>query len=200
MVMMVTDTTPTRCVYLNETFEKLKKNKMYTEKEFVNIVRFTPGAKIIHKIGKIYLLSVKYQSACAALFDIDTVDWCIARSKYHWNEYISNRGNKQYFIVDFNNVNNYTNHDEYNFSFIGFTVDKDGDIYAAHARNDKNLLTERNTKGESLFERILEKKGLYDFVINNGMKKEAEEETLSMIPVYFLIGAIILASLTLFIR
>ena len=200
MVMMVTDTTPTRCVYLNETFEQLKKNKMYTEKEFVNIVRFTPGVKIIHKIGRIYLLSVKYQSACASLFDIDTVYWCIARSEYQWKEYITNRGNKQYFIVDFNNINNYVSHDEYNFSFIGFTVDNDGNIYAAHARNDKNLLTERNTKGERLFERILKKKGLYDFVINDGMKKKEKVEEASMIPVYFLIGAIILASLTLFIR
>ena len=173
---------------------------MYTEKEFVSIVRFTPGAKIIHKIGKIYLLSVKYHSACASLFDIDTVDWCIARSKYHWNDYIANNGNKQYFIVDFNNVDNFVNYDEYNFSFIGFTVDNDGNIYAAHARNDKNLLSECNTKGEKLFEQILKKKGLYDFVFNDVMKKKEKVEEASMMPVYFLIGAIILASLTLFIR
>lgn len=171
---------------------------MYTENEFVDLVKSLYGARIIKSHNKVYLVEVTNQHACDKLFNRETIDWCIARSKSHWNEYITNPGNKQYFIVDFKNVDsNRTN--DYNYSFIGFTVDKKGNIYAAHARNDKNLLGYTMTNGDKLFEHCLKEKGLYQYVIKDKMKENVEDRA-SMLPFYFLVSSILLAMCSLLIR
>jgi len=171
---------------------------MYTEKEFFYLVNELNGAKILKANNGIYLIKVNNHSACKKLFDRHTIDWCIARSKAHWNDYVENPGNKQYFIVDFNNINSlYEN--KYNYAFIGFTVNKNGDIYAAHARNDKNLLGYTTAGGEILFERCLKENGLYKYVIEDKMKDDAECQA-SMFPFYFLVSAILLAMCSLFIK
>ena len=171
---------------------------MYTEREFVDLVKNLSGAKILKSHNKVYLLEVTKQYACDKLFNRKTIDWCIARSKSHWNDYITNPGNKQYFIVDFNNVDsNRTN--DYNNSFIGFTVNNKGDIYAAHARDDKNLLVYSMVNGDRLFEHCLKEKGLYKYVIEDKMKDNVECQA-SMFPFYFLVSSILLAMCSLLIR
>ena len=171
---------------------------MYTEREFVDLVNSLSGVKILKSHNGVYLINVTKQSACDTLFNRETIDWCIARSKSHWNDYITNPGNKQYFIVDFNNVNS-NNGSKYNYSFIGFTVNNKGDIYAAHARNDKNLLGFSMINGERLFEHCLKEKGLYKYVIEDGMKDNAECQA-SLLPFYFLVGSILLAMCSLLIK
>jgi hypothetical protein len=171
---------------------------MYTEREFVDLVKNLSGAKILKSDNKVYLLEVTKQYACGKLFNRKTIDWCIARSKSHWNDYITNPGNKQYFIVDFNNVNSNRAND-YNNSFIGFTVNNKGDIYAAHARDDKNLLGYSMINGDRLFEHCLKEKGLYKYVIEDKMKDNVECQA-SMLPFYFLVSSILLAMCSLLIK
>jgi len=171
---------------------------MYTEREFVDLVKSLYGARIIKSHNRVYLINVTRQSACDKLFNRDTINWCIARSKSHWDSYITTPGNNQYFIVDFNNVNSSYSRN-YNHSFIGFTVNNKGDIYAAHARDDKNLLGYTTTDGERLFERCLKEKGLYKYVIEDKMKDNVVSQA-SMFPFYFLISSILLAMCSLLIK
>ena len=171
---------------------------MYSEEDFVEFIHKTFGVKLLYQSGKIYVIKVTSHDACKKLFDRDTIDWCIARSEKHWDDYVSHPGNKQYFIVDFNHVNTPKNSVGYNNAFIGFTINKDGEIYAAHARDDRNLLRLEIVSGKREFESILQKKGLYDFVIKNKMK--GEEDGHAMLPVYFLVGSILLAMCSLLIK
>jgi len=171
---------------------------MYTEREFVDLVKNLYGARIIKSHNSVYLISVTRQSACDKLFNRKTIDWCISRSKSHWDSYITTPGNKQYFIVDFKNVDSNRAND-YNYSFIGFTIDNKGDIYAAHARDDKNLLGYSMVNGDRLFEHCLKEKGLYKYVIEDKMKDNVECQA-SMFPFYFLVSSILLAMCSLLIK
>ena len=169
---------------------------MYNEENFVKFIQNTFGVKIQYQKNSVYLVRVMTYKVCKRLFDRSTINWCIARSESHWNEYITKPENNQYFIVDFGNIDSPDSR-KYNYSLIGFTINKKGDIYAAHARNDDNLL-ERNFRGVSKFETAIKEKGLYDYIIKNKMKDE--QSVCSMLLVYALVGAILLALCSLLIR
>ena len=171
---------------------------MYSEEDFVKFANETFGVKILCRVGKVYLIRVKFHEDCKKLFDRKDIDWCIAQSEKHWDEYITHPGNKQYFIVDFSHTHDLKGSDGYNNAFIGFTLNKHGEIYAAHARDDKNLLHYDYLTGVRDFEKILKEKDLYDFVIKNKMKNA--ENTYAMAPVYFLVGSILLAMCSLLIK
>lgn len=171
---------------------------MYSEEEFVKYVNDTFGVKLLYHVNKVYLIRVKSHEVCKKLFDRKDIDWCIAQSEKHWDEYITHPGNKQYFIVDFNHTHDLKGSAGYNNAFIGFTLNKEGEIYAAHARDDKNLLHYDYFTGVRDFEKILKEKSLYNFVIENKMR--GEEEAYAMVPVYFLVGSILLAMCSLLIK
>ena len=171
---------------------------MYSEEEFVKYVNDTFGVKLLYHTNRVYLIKVTSHKVCKKLFDRKDIDWCIAQSEKHWDDYITHPGNKQYFIVDFNHANDLKGSAGYNNAFIGFTLNKEGEIYAAHARDDKNLLHYDYFTGVRDFERILTEKGLYDFVIKNKMKNA--EDAYAMVPVYLLVGSILLAMCSLLIK
>lgn len=58
--------------------------------------------------------------------------WCIVRDESYFNSYTGD-GNKQYFLYDFS----YDSSD--NESMIGFTIDRNGEHYAAHYKNDDEV-------------------------------------------------------------
>lgn len=161
---------------------------MFTEKDFVKKAPNLKGLSILYNSNGIYLIKVNNFSTCHTLFDRPTISWCIAQRISHWESYVSDPGNEQYFIIDFNNTEG--KGEDYNYSLIGFTKDKNN-IVAAHARNDDNLLV--TDDGISLFDKHLKRIGLYDKVY--GITKSD-----SMVPVYFLIFAIIACLCTIFIR
>ena len=77
---------------------------MYSEEEFVKYVNDTFGVKLLYHTNRVYLIKVTSHKVCKKLFDRKDIDWCIAQSEKHWDDYITHPGNKQYFIVDFNPV------------------------------------------------------------------------------------------------
>ena len=148
---------------------------IYNKDEFLQFVKCLKNTKVLYDKNNIVILRVKTYNDCKALFGNDkTINWCIANSRCHWDEYIGNHSfTKQYFIIDFNHVNDkpmiegYGNR-EYIYSMIGFTTRFFvWNLTAAHARNDKNLLEETyggNNDKILLFKRILKEKGIHKFV------------------------------------
>jgi len=62
---------------------------------------------------------------------LGTSNWCISRESYYFEDYSKN--NNQYFIYDFNNET------PENLSLIGITLFKNGNLKAAHDKNDYSL-------------------------------------------------------------
>ncbi len=173
----------------------------YTEQEFVNLIAQLGGAKIIYSKDGIYLIKVDDFYTCHKLFYKQTIHWCIAREQYHWDEYVKIPGNRQYFIVDFNHVEDAEQTTEGDRAFIGFTYDKNNKLYAAHSRSDRNLNNHHyyDDDYELDFNIILKKKHLYNFIVKRGMTapQATYDSEASMIPVYVLIITILLAMCTL---
>lgn len=173
----------------------------YSEEEFVNLLsRY--GVEIIYNKNKVYLIRVRDFFVCRKLFDKPTLHWCIAQHEEHWNEYVKNPGNKQYFIVDFNHVEDAPQTTEGDRAFIGFTYDKNNNLYAAHSRSDLNLMNNHYYGDDYVmdFHVALKRKHLYDFIVKRGMTtpQAVYEGEASMIPVYVLIITILLIMCTLF--
>ena len=165
----------------------------YTEQEFVNLIAQLGGAKIIYSKDGIYLIKVDDFYTCHKLFYKPTIHWCIAREQIHWDDYVKIPGNRQYFIVDFNHVEDAEQTTEGDRAFIGFTYDKNNKLYAAHSRSYYDDDYELD------FNIILKKKHLYNFIVKRGMTnpQAAYDSEASMIPVYVLIITILLAMCTL---
>lgn len=175
---------------------------MFKKEEFLKSVKdYCPNTKVLYDRNNIVLVQVESFADCHFLFDKKTIDWCIARSNSHWCDYVAKPFHKQYFIVDFNHINDENHGTEYNRSLIGFTT-KRGDLYAAHARNDANLLSESDKKYNGLhpFEKILKDKGLYDFVIKNGFKDKPSLFDSGMWLFWLLVLGILLCMTSMFFR
>lgn len=184
---------------------------MYSENYFLDIVNSTRDIEIIYSKNKVYIIRVKSFKACNRLFCNEvtgcTVNWCIANHTHHWYDYVEHPDNYQYFIVDYNHIND-EDRDSHNESLIGFTLDKHNNLYAAHARNDDNLLLTSSRTKEYIFYDILKQKKLYDFVVKYNMSTEKMQEKLkekkdrqaSLVPFYIAVGLILLIMCTLFIR
>lgn len=140
-----------------------------TPEEFVKKVDSMRGAEVLYCYEGIVIIKVNTFEACEELFNTKTISWCIAQSEHHWNQYVKSKRNKQYFIVDFNNITS-DDRNKSNEAFIGFTIDDEGGeyiLYAAHAKNDTALLniTYKRLKGIHPFEEILKQKKIYNFVM-----------------------------------
>ena len=149
---------------------------IYNKDNFLQFVKCLQNTKVLYDKNNIVIIRVKTYNDCKALFGNDeTINWCIANSKFHWDEYIGDHPfAKQYFIIDFDHVNDspmikgYGNR-EYVYSMIGFTTKLLAcNLVAAHARNDMCLLDTYSGK-ELIFERVIKEKGIYKF-IRNGFK------------------------------
>lgn len=98
-----------------------------------------PSTRIVYKgdngYGACAIIQVKSFSDCHKLFHKRT-NWCIADSENYWKKYAGEQTNSsQFFII------NFVLDDTDIFKLIGFTV-KSNIIFAAHAQNDANLLTQ----------------------------------------------------------
>ena len=172
---------------------------------FLNsVAKFCPDTKVLYDKNNIVVIKVSSFDDCNRMFHIDSIDWCIARSKSHWNDYVGKPNQSQYFIIDFNDINS-KDRTKYNQSLIGFTL-VDESLMAAHARNDRNLLdsSEKVYSGYHPFEQILMEKGIYNFVIKQKMKGSPTDAKSTkndgMWLVWMLIGLILLAMCTLLFK
>ena len=76
---------------------------MFKREEFLKYVNgYCPNTKVLYDRNNIVILKVDSYEDCHNLFDKKTIDWCIARSNTHWNDYVAKLYHKQYFIIDFN--------------------------------------------------------------------------------------------------
>jgi hypothetical protein len=149
---------------------------------------------VIYDKNNIVIIKVSSFSDCNRIFCHKTIKWCIANQEYHWNDYVGKAGHEQFFIIDFNKINETPGTKDYNLSLIGFTL-KDGKLYAAHARNDDGLLDglKKDKTGYHPFEMVLKNKGLYNFVIKRKMKGgDNESENNGIIAVILVIVLILL--------
>lgn len=172
-----------------------------SKENFLKHVNKLSDTKILYNKDNIVIIEVKSFNDCNSMFCIDSVNWCIAHRKNHWDGYVGKPNQHQYFIIDFNDINS-INKTKYNLSLIGFTLN-DGELMAAHARNDKSLLDNisKYNSGHHPFEQILMEKGIYDFVIKHKMKGGPTDCNSSkndgMWLIWMLIGLILLAMCTL---
>jgi len=88
------------------------------------------GIEKIHDANNAVSFEVTTYEQCKAL---GTTSWCIVRDEDYFNQYVHERGNRQYIIYDFNKLSTDIQ------SMIGFTVEENGDIYAEHWKNDDSI-------------------------------------------------------------
>jgi len=156
-----------------------------TKKLFLHEIKHNcHNTTVIYEKGNILLIKVCSFYDCHHLFDYKDINWCVAHNSYHWNEYVGSPDCKQFFIIDFDNINNKSNTKEYNLSLIGFTYKKD-ELYAAHARNDAPL--------KKAFKDIIKEKGLYELFY----KKEKLNSSMILIAIGIVAFVIFMAYLVL---
>lgn len=87
------------------------------------------GVKIISQADDILIVQIEDYEQSKLL---GSSSWCIVRDESYFNSY-TDGGNKQYFLFDFSKDS------ADNESMIGFTIDIDGEHYAAHYKNDDGV-------------------------------------------------------------
>lgn len=87
------------------------------------------GVQIISESDDILIIEIENYEQSKLL---GSSSWCIVRDESYFNSYTED-GNKQYFIYDFS----YESSD--NNSMIGFTLDAEGEHYAAHYKDDDEV-------------------------------------------------------------
>lgn len=87
------------------------------------------GVQIISESDDILIVEIENYEQSKKL---GSSSWCIVRDEAYFNSYTGD-GNKQYFIYDFS----YESSD--NNSMIGFTLDAEGEHYAAHYKDDDEV-------------------------------------------------------------
>jgi len=175
--------------------------------DFLDAVSKLENTEVLYDKDGIVIVRIKAWHDCNVLFDRDSIHWCIARNESHWIDYVAKPFTKQYFIVDFNKINNEDDFEEFDTALIGITVSA-GEITFAHSRSDYDLVSRSSGKprewGKMIhsLEHILEEKGIYDFVVKNGFKekKVGDNNEHSLFGVWFVILVIMffmtLAALT----
>lgn len=93
------------------------------------------GAKIISQSDDILIVEIENYEQSKIL---GSSSWCIVRDQSYFNSYTED-GNKQYFLYDFSLESSD------NASMIGFTIDCDGDHYAAHYKDDEEINQDEQT-------------------------------------------------------
>ena len=92
------------------------------------------GVQIISESDDILIIEIDNYEQSKLL---GSSSWCIVRDESYFNSYTGD-GNKQYFIYDFS----YESSD--NNSMIGFTLDAEGEHYAAHYKDDDEVNENEN--------------------------------------------------------
>ena len=93
------------------------------------------GARIISEADDTLIIEIDdYQQSKL----LGSSSWCIVRDESYFNSYTED-GNKQYFLYDFSLDS------ADNASMIGFTLDRHGDHYAAHYKDDDEINQDEET-------------------------------------------------------
>jgi hypothetical protein len=93
------------------------------------------GARIISEADDTLIIEIEdYQQSKL----LGSSSWCIVRDESYFNSYTED-GNKQYFLYDFSLDS------ADNASMIGFTLDRNGDHYAAHYKDDEEVNQDEET-------------------------------------------------------
>jgi len=93
----------------------------------------TPACDVVFDDGNIVILQVKnYKDSNTLCYG--RTSWCITSSEGQWKNYVSGKGNKQYFFFDFSKPEK----DE--LAHIGFTVSDTNGFHAAHSTSDANMM------------------------------------------------------------
>jgi len=93
----------------------------------------TPKAEVIFNEGNVVILNVKSYGDSNTLC-YGRTSWCITSSESQWKNYVSGKGNKQFFFFDFSKPEK----DE--LAHIGFTISDANGFYAAHTTSDASLM------------------------------------------------------------
>ena len=114
--------------------QALKEKYSWNKEDLLSFVsNNTPSADVIFDDGNIVILNVKnYKDSNALCYG--RTSWCITSSESQWKNYVSGKGNKQFFFFDFSKPEK----DE--LAHIGFTISDKNGFYAAHSTSDSSLM------------------------------------------------------------
>ena len=99
--------------------------------------------QVVFDENNVVMLQVPSFKSSKALCGSGRTSWCLTRQESYFNDYVSNKKAKQFFVFDFNKAEN----DE--LSHIGFTVHKTNGITNAHSTTNQSLMgdiTYKNTR------------------------------------------------------
>lgn len=114
--------------------QALKEKYAWNKEDLLSFVaNNTPKAEVIFNEGNVVILNVKSYSDSNTLC-YGRTSWCITSSEGQWKNYVSGKGNKQYFFFDFSKPEK----DE--LAHIGFTMSDANGFYAAHSTTDQSLM------------------------------------------------------------
>lgn len=114
--------------------QALKEKYAWNKEDLLSFVaNNTPKADVIFNEGNIVILHVKNYSDSNTLC-YGRTSWCITSSDSQWKNYVSGKGNKQFFFFDFSKPEK----DE--LAHIGFTISDTNGFYAAHSTSDASLM------------------------------------------------------------
>lgn len=112
----------------------LKEKYAWNKEDLLSFVaNNTPKAEVIFNEGNVVILNVKsYDDSNRLCYG--RTSWCITSSDGQWRNYVTNKGNKQYFFFDFSKPEK----DE--LAHIGFTISDTNGFHAAHSTSDASLM------------------------------------------------------------
>lgn len=115
---------------LNKTLEKFINFLNNFSHGAISSKAFETDSQSVYDFDNILILKVNDFETSNKL---GSTSWCISRQKHYFNSYVTEEGNYQFFIYDFNkDAKN-------NESMIGITLHKDGTHEAAHLKDDREL-------------------------------------------------------------
>ena len=114
--------------------ESLKEKYNWNREDLLSFVsNNTPTCDVIFDDKDVVILQVKnYQDSNTLCYG--RTSWCITSSESQWKNYVSGKGNKQYFFFDF------TKPEKDELAHIGFTISDTNGFHAAHSTTDANLM------------------------------------------------------------
>lgn len=114
--------------------EALKEKYAWNKEDLLSFVaNNTPDCEVVLNDKDIVILNVKtYKDSNTLCYG--RTSWCITSSSGQWNNYVTDKKNRQYFFFDFSKPEK----DE--LAHIGFTINDVKGFHAAHSTSDGNLM------------------------------------------------------------
>lgn len=94
----------------------------------------TPSSPVVYDKGNVVILQVNSFEDSSKLCGSGRTGWCLTRERSYFNQYVTSRNSKQYFLFDFDK------REDDDLAHVGFTMSKSGQITNAHSTSNANLL------------------------------------------------------------